>query len=143
MIKPSTTLYFAADSGEALPDFIQSPIPLVSDMVKKVLDVYEDDMIFRSVSLVDKSRGKIFLYHTLLLEEQEMLSDKDGILSERKREKTGAGSQKNRRAQSFSGRYKKVPQSFCQSGDCGEHIAQKSCRDYFPGSGGGVNGRTE
>lgn len=60
MIKPSTTLYFAADSGEALPDFIQSPIPLVSDMVKKVLDVYEDDMIFRSVSLVDKSRGKIF-----------------------------------------------------------------------------------
>lgn len=72
VIKPSTTLYFAADSGEALPDFIQSPIPLVSDMVKKVLDVYEDDMIFRSVSLVDKSRGKIFLYHTLLLEEQEM-----------------------------------------------------------------------
>ena len=54
----STTLYFAADSGEALPDFIQSPIPLVSDMVKKVLDVYEDDMIFRSVSLVDKSQGK-------------------------------------------------------------------------------------
>ena len=51
VIKPSTTLYFAADSGEALPDFIQSPIPLVSDMVKKVLDVYEDDMIFRSVSL--------------------------------------------------------------------------------------------
>ena len=43
VIKPSTTLYFAADSGEALPDFIQSPIPLV--------------------------------YHTLLLEEQEMLSD--------------------------------------------------------------------
>ena len=75
VIKPSTTLYFAADSGEALPDFIHSPIPMVSDMVKKVLDVYEDDMIFRSVSLVDKSRGKIFLYHTLLLEEQEMLSD--------------------------------------------------------------------
>ena len=75
VIKPSTTLYFAADSGEALPDFIQSPIPLVSDMVKKVLDVYEDDMIFRYVKLVDKSRGKIFLYHTLLLEEQEMLYD--------------------------------------------------------------------
>ena len=34
VIKPSTTLYFAADSGEALPDFIQSPIPLV-DVYKR------------------------------------------------------------------------------------------------------------
>ena len=44
-------------------------------MVKKVLDAYEDDMIFRSVSLVDKERGKILLYHLLLLEEQDMLSE--------------------------------------------------------------------
>lgn len=75
ILNPSTTLYLAEKSGEALPDFIQSPIPLVSDMVKKVLDVYEDDMVFRSVSLVDKKREAIFLYHTLLPEEHEMLSD--------------------------------------------------------------------
>ncbi|MCI9601523.1 MAG: hypothetical protein HFI17_13625 [Lachnospiraceae bacterium] len=75
MIHASTTLYLSEKSGETAPDFIQSPVPLVSDMVKKVLDAYEDDMIFRSVSLVDKERGKILLYHLLLLEEQDMLSE--------------------------------------------------------------------
>ena len=75
-INASTTLYLSENSGETAPDFIQSPIPLVSDMVKKVLDAYEDDMVFRQVSLIDKERGTILLYHILLLEEQDMLSDR-------------------------------------------------------------------
>ena len=74
IINPTTTLYLAEKTGETLPDFIQSPIALVSDTVKKVLDIYEDDMVFRSVSLVDKQKGTIFLYHTLLLDEKDMLS---------------------------------------------------------------------
>ena len=81
IINSSTTLYLSEKSGEAAPDFIQSPIPLVSDMVKKVLDVYEDDLIFRTVSLADKKRGIILLYHTLLLEESDMLSDKTEFYS--------------------------------------------------------------
>lgn len=76
IINPSTTLYFSEKSGETAPDFIQSPIALVSDMVKQVLDAYEDHMVFRSVSLIDKERGEILLYHTLLLEEMDMLSER-------------------------------------------------------------------
>lgn len=142
VIKPSTTLYFAADSGEALPDFIQSPIPLVSDMVKKVLDVYEDDMIFRSVSLVDKSRGKIFLYHTLLLEEQEMLSDsteyypngsvKRLVLDRKKSENT-----------KFFWQIQKSSAILLSVWRLWRAYCAEILSGLFPGSGGGVNGRTE
>ncbi len=75
-INDSTTLYLADKTGETAPDFIQSPIFLVSDVVKKVLDMYEDDMIFKTVALVDKKKGDILVYHTLLLEPFDMLSEK-------------------------------------------------------------------
>lgn len=74
-INDSTTLYLAEKSGEAAPDFIQSPIHMVSDVVRKVLDMYEDDMVFKSIALVDKERERILMYYTLLLEEMDMLSD--------------------------------------------------------------------
>lgn len=75
-IQDSTTLYLAEHTGETAPDFIQNPIFLVSDMVKKVLDFYEDAMVFKTVALVNKEKGDIFVYHTLLLEPIDALSDK-------------------------------------------------------------------
>lgn len=75
-IQDSTTLYLADNTGETAPDFIQSPIFLVSDTIKKVLDFYEDDMVFKTVAVVDKKKGDIFVYHTLLLEPMDMLSEK-------------------------------------------------------------------
>lgn len=81
MINDSTTLYLADKSGEAAPDFIQSPVFLVSDVVKRVLDMYEDDMMFRTVSLIDKEREKILIYHMLLLSGMDMLADKSEFYS--------------------------------------------------------------
>lgn len=75
-INDSTTLYLTEKSGECAPDFIQSPIPLVSDIVKKVLDMYEDDMIFKSVAIISKEREFILPYHTLLLDSIDLLSEK-------------------------------------------------------------------
>lgn len=75
-INDSTTLYLTEKSGECAPDFIQSPIPLVSDTVKKVLDMYEDDMVFRSVAIISKEQGTILPYHTLLLDSMGALSEK-------------------------------------------------------------------
>lgn len=75
-INDSTTLYLTEKSGECAPDFIQSPIPLVSDTVKKVLDMYEDDMVFKSVVIISKEREEILPYHTLLLDSADMLSGK-------------------------------------------------------------------
>lgn len=75
-VNESTTLFLTEKSGECAPDFIQSPIPMVSDTVKKVLDMYEDDMIFKSVAIISKEREVILPYHTLLLDGMNMLSEK-------------------------------------------------------------------
>lgn len=73
-IDESAMLYLAADSGETAPDFIQSPVHLVSDKVKKVLDMYEDDMVFRTVAIADKKRESVRVYHHLLLERLDVCS---------------------------------------------------------------------
>lgn len=73
-IKDSTMLYLAKYSGETAPDFIMSPLYMVSDTVKKVFDFYEDDMIFKTITIVEQESGKMFLYHHLLLEKLDMFS---------------------------------------------------------------------
>lgn len=80
-IDESTMMYLTKDSGEAAPDFIQSPVSLVSDKVKKVLDLYEDDMVFKTVTVADKERETIRVYHHLLLERLEVLSDRTEFYS--------------------------------------------------------------
>lgn len=79
-VNESTTLYLTAKSGECAPDFIQSPISMVSDTVKKVLDMYEDDMIFKSVVIISKEREVILPYHALLLDGLDMLSEKRSFM---------------------------------------------------------------
>lgn len=80
-IDESTMMYLTKDSGEAAPDFIQSPVFLVSDKVKKVLDLYEDDMVFKTVTVADKERETIRVYHLLLLEQLEVFSDRTEFYS--------------------------------------------------------------
>lgn len=71
----SNMMYLTKDSGETAPDFIQSPVYLVSDKVKKVLDMYEDDMVFKTVTIASKERESILVYHHLLLERMNMCSN--------------------------------------------------------------------
>lgn len=77
----STMMYLTKDSGEAAPDFIQSPVYMVADKVKKVLDLYEDDMVFKTVTVADKERETIRVYHHLLLERLEVFSDRTEFYS--------------------------------------------------------------
>ena len=44
--------------------------------MKKVLDMYEDDMIFKSVVLISKERKAILPFHALLLDDMDMFSEK-------------------------------------------------------------------
>lgn len=74
-IQESTMIYLTKDSGEAAPDFIQSPVYLVSDQVKKVFDVYEDDMVFKTVTIAHKERETIWVYHHLLLERLDAFAE--------------------------------------------------------------------
>lgn len=74
-IDPSATLYLAAESGETAPDYIQFPVHMVSDTVKKVLDMYEDDMVFRTIVITSKESEMLKVYHHLLLERLDMFSE--------------------------------------------------------------------
>lgn len=74
-IDPSAILYLAAESGETAPDYIQFPVHMVSDTVKKVLDMYEDDMVFRTIVITSKESEMLKVYHHLLLERLDMFSE--------------------------------------------------------------------
>lgn len=43
-------------------DFIQNPIPLVSDKFKKIIEEYQSETLFKPVILADKKRMKQYLY---------------------------------------------------------------------------------
>lgn len=64
----SRFLYLTGDGQEARPDFLQSPVYLISDMVKQVVDLQEDDMIWKQVSLVQRQTRKLYPYFQLLLD---------------------------------------------------------------------------
>lgn len=74
-INETTVLYLSGDTGETAPHFIQSPVCMVNEMVKKVLDMYEDDLIFKKVALINKEKGTEMLYYQVLMDEIEALSD--------------------------------------------------------------------
>ena len=44
-------------------------------MVKKILDMYEDDLVFKKVSLINKEKGTEILYYQVLMDEIEALSE--------------------------------------------------------------------
>lgn len=71
-----TPLYLDETKGECAPDFIKSPVYMVSEMAKKVIDMYEDDLIFKKIVLIHKEESKQLVYFHLLLKEVEAV-DKD------------------------------------------------------------------
>ena len=59
-INDITSLYLDETKGECAPDFIKSPVYMVSEMTKKVIDMYEDDMMFKKIVMrnkEEKSKG--------------------------------------------------------------------------------------
>ena len=75
-LNQTTVLYLSPEGGEAVWDFIQSPVNMVSLMLRHVLDMYEDGLIFRKVSLIHKEKDQEFLYYQILMDEIEALSDR-------------------------------------------------------------------
>lgn len=75
-LNQTTVLYLSPDGGEAVWDFIQSPVNMVSVMLRHVLDMYEDELIFKKVSLIHKEKDQELLYYQVLMDEIEALSEK-------------------------------------------------------------------
>ena len=70
-----TPLYLDETGGECAPDFIKSPVYMVSEMAKKVIDMYEDDLVFKKIVLIHKEETKQLVYFHLLLQEIEAVAD--------------------------------------------------------------------
>ena len=74
-INDVTPLYLDESKGECAPDFMKSPVYMISEMVKKVIDMYEDDMIFKKIALIHKTEERELVYFHLLLKEIEALDE--------------------------------------------------------------------
>ena len=68
-----TALYLDEKAGECAPDFIKSPVYMVSEMVSGVMDMYEDGLDWKKIVLIHKEEGRQMVYYHLLLKEMEML----------------------------------------------------------------------
>lgn len=75
-INEVTALYLDVTKGECAPDFIKSPVYMVSDVVKKVIELYEDEVAFKKIILIHKEEERQLVYHHLLLKEVGALHEK-------------------------------------------------------------------
>lgn len=80
-INDFTMMYTAENSGETAPDFIQSPVHMISELVKEVFAMYEDDMIFPSIVITNQKEEAMWKYSHLLLDRLEMFSDQTEFYS--------------------------------------------------------------
>lgn len=74
-VRDITSLYLAGSNKECAPDFVMSPVYMISEMAKKVIDMYEDDVVFKKIVLIDKEKEKQIVYFHLLLKEIEALDE--------------------------------------------------------------------
>lgn len=68
-----TSLYLDESKGECAPDFIKSPVYMVSEMAGKVIDMYEDDLTWKKIVMIRKEEESQLVYYHLLLKEIEAL----------------------------------------------------------------------
>lgn len=72
----TTVLYLSPEGGEAAWDFIQSPVCMASVMLRHVLEMYEDGLVFKKVSMIHKEQGRELVYYQVLMDEIRALSDR-------------------------------------------------------------------
>lgn len=80
-------LYVKGKEDEIYPDFIQNPIYMVSEVVQGVLDMYEDDLIFKKVVLINKEAQNQKTYYHVLTDHIDGLSNQTPFYPDGKEKK--------------------------------------------------------
>lgn len=70
-----TSLYLDEQKGECAPDFIKSPVYMVSEMACKVIDMYEDELTWKKIVMIHKEEARQLVYYHLLLRKLEALHE--------------------------------------------------------------------
>lgn len=69
-------LYVLGSGDEVFSDLIQNPIYMISEKVQPVFDMYEDELIFKKVMLINKEVQSQKKYFHVVTDHIEGLSDK-------------------------------------------------------------------
>ena len=69
-------LYLKKGAGETVLDFYQSPVTMVSGLVRQVFAMYEEDIAFKRVYLVDREQKRSHNFFIPLIPRLDALSPK-------------------------------------------------------------------
>lgn len=70
-----TVVFVNGDTDYVCPDFIERPVVLVSDTMKKVFEMYDDDVIFKCAVLTNVSEESQRVYWLMLVDRLDCLSE--------------------------------------------------------------------
>jgi hypothetical protein len=70
-----TTLYVQGKEDHVYPDFFQTPVYMVSEKIKNILELYDEELIFKTVLLTNLEAKTQELYYHMVTDHIEGLSD--------------------------------------------------------------------
>lgn len=74
-VNDTTVVYLRKNSGETAVDFLQSPAYMVSEKVKCVFSMYQDNIVFKKVIFIQKEERESYLYYIPLIHKVDALAD--------------------------------------------------------------------
>lgn len=76
-INDTTVVFLTGNGHEACPDFIQNPVCMVSDPIKKMMAAYEDELLFRQVILLHQEKKIQHRFYMPFMDEVDAIHSPD------------------------------------------------------------------
>jgi len=64
-LKDTRIFYLNMKRNTTMMDYLESPVYLISDRMKRILELLEDDLEFKSVTLIDYGQKQQYDYHQM------------------------------------------------------------------------------
>ena len=74
-LKDTRIFYLNMKRNTTMMDYLESPVYLISDRMKRILELLEDDLEFTSVTLIDYGQKKQYDYHQMFFPRLDAISD--------------------------------------------------------------------
>lgn len=68
-------LYLGGTGREVRPDLIQSPVTIFSNRLRDIINAYEEDLIFKELSLIHQNNALLYSYVQIFMEHLNVLSE--------------------------------------------------------------------
>lgn len=74
-LKDTRLFYLNMKRNTTMMDYLESPVYLISERMKGILELLEDDLEFQSVTLYDDGQKKHYDYHQMFFPRLDAISD--------------------------------------------------------------------